>query len=126
MFKSIGKIQVNDGIRIVANLDLIRYYKKLIDFDCYNTQKLQLPTHGAHVTIVNPKIHKKVRWWECKNYHGQLVEFEYYPEAAYVSSVNYWLPVECEFAMQIIDKLKVDNGDNWWGLHLTICNKKFN
>ena len=125
MFKSTGKIQVRDGIRIVADADLIRYYKSLIDMYNYKTQRVQLPAHGAHITIVNPKIHRNARWWEAKNYEGETVEFEYYPEAAVVSRVNYWLPVGCEYAMQIIDKLKVDNGDNWWGLHLTICNRKF-
>ena len=53
MFKTTGKIQVKNGIRIIGDLDMIRYYHRLIEFYTYRTEKLQLPAHGCHVTLVS-------------------------------------------------------------------------
>lgn len=125
MFKTIGKIQVQNGIRVIGDLDLIRYYHRLIDFHNYRTEKLQLPAHGCHVTLVNPTLHK-VKWEDAKKYHGRIVEFTCYPEKTYESRVNYWIPVECEYGDALKKLLGVDDGPNYWGLHLTVCNRKFN
>jgi hypothetical protein len=125
MFKTFGYLQVSDGIRIIANIDLIRYYHRLVDWHFYRCQKFQLPAHGAHVTIVNPKIHK-VNWAKARKYIGKVVEFDVYPEDAHISAVNVWLPVRCNFADEIKKELGVDDGRNYWGLHATVANKKFN
>jgi hypothetical protein len=127
MFKSKGHLQVKDGaVRIVAGLDLIKYYHNLVNFHNYRTQRLQLPAHGAHITVVNPKIHRGININPAKEFDGWEVEFDYFPEDMYVSRVNYWIPVKCVFADFLKRKLKVDDGENYWGLHLTVCNKKFN
>lgn len=125
MFLGHGYIQVKDGVRIIADLDLIRYYHRLIDYYNYRTERLQLPAHGAHITIVNPKLHRGVLFNSALQYHGKRVTFNYFPEKAYISNVNYWIPVTCKFADELKNKLGVDDGKNYWGLHLTICNKKF-
>jgi len=125
MFKASGYIQVNDGVRIIASHDTIRYYHRLVDEYFFHCNKFQLPAHGAHVTVVNPKIHK-VNWAKARKYIGKVVEFDVYPEDAHISAVNVWLPVRCDFADNLKRELGVDDGRNYWGLHLTICNKKFN
>lgn len=125
MFKSFGKIQVQDGIRIITSHDTILYYHRLVDEYFFHCKKFQLPAHGAHVTIVNPKIHK-VNWAKARKYIGKVVEFEVFPEDAHISAVNVWLPVFCDFADELKRELGVDDDRNYWGLHLTICNKKFN
>lgn len=125
MFKASGYIQVNDGVRIIASHDTIRYYHRLVDEYFFHCNKFQLPAHGAHVTVVNPKIHK-VNWAKARKYIGKVVEFDVYPEDAHISAVNVWLPVRCDFADNLKRELGVDDGRSYWGLHLTICNKKFN
>jgi hypothetical protein len=124
-FNSYGKIEVNNGIRIVCKLDFILYYQWLIRKHYYNTIKIQNPTHEAHITIVNPKIHKNIDCSLANKYIDQTAEFVYFPERLYVSPVNFWIPVECNLADEIKKELKVDDGPNYWGLHITICNKKF-
>jgi len=126
MFKGIGKIEVRNGIRIVTDLDFIRYYKTLIDYYNYRTERLQLPAHGAHITIGNPKLHRNLNLRMAQKYHGKVVEFQYDPENAYISKVNYWLPVKCVTAENLKNELSIDDGPRWWGFHITICNKKFN
>ena len=125
MFKSLGKIQVKNGVRIIADWDLIRYYHKLIDYHNYRTEKLQLPAHGAHITLINPKIHK-VNCKLAEKFAGKEVEFVYYPEKTFISRVNYWIPVECEYAESLKKILGVVDNSRYLGLHLTVCNKKFN
>ena len=126
MFKSKGKIEVTNGIRILTDLDFILYYKWLIDKYNYNTIKLQIPKHLGHITIVNPKIHKNVDCELARKYHGDIVDFTYDPFNMYISKVNYWIPVKCVWADMLKKDLNVDDGYNYWGLHITIANKKFN
>ena len=124
-----GKIEVKNGLRIKVNLDFCRYYMWLVTKYHYNTQKYQLPMHGAHVTILNPKIHgkkKQIDFNKLKPFDGKTVEFEVYPKDAYVSKVNVWLPVKCDFADKLKKALGIVEDRNWWGSHITICNKKFN
>lgn len=125
IFKSLGTIQVKDGVRILANLDLIRYYHRLIDFYNYRTEKLQLPSHGAHITLINPKIHR-VNWELARKFHGRTVEFEYDPTKIHESRVNYWIPVTCEYGEALKKVIGVRDGPNYWGLHCTVANRKFN
>jgi hypothetical protein len=125
-----GKIEVNNGVRIVTDKDLCKYYQWFI-FREYNV-KTQLPAHGAHITIVNPKIHKHEDLNLVIDYHGREVEFFYDPEKLYISPVNYWLPAQCSIDHEIKWLLAVENNYSarndikYWGLHLTIANTKFN
>jgi hypothetical protein len=125
MFLGHGYIQVKDGVRIIADLDLIRYYHKLIDYHQYKTQKLQLPSHGAHITIINPKIHKNIDIKKALHHHGRNVTFTYFPEKMYKSPKNFWIPVSSKVADKLKTELGVDDGKNFWGLHMTVANTKF-
>jgi hypothetical protein len=126
MFTGYGKIEIRNGIRIIADWDMIRYYQRLVEFATHRTERLQLPAHGAHITIVNPKIHKNVNLNLCRNIAGIKVEFVYYPEKMCKSPKNYWIPVDCEFAENLKKSLNVKETNNWLGFHLTVCNNKFN
>jgi hypothetical protein len=121
---STGIIKVtNDGVRIITGFDLVRYYQWLINKGTYNTIKNQLPKFGAHVTILNKTLHNfSVK--EASQFHNQQLEFIYFPEKIYQSRVNFWIPVECPRALEIKKILKVTDKD-FWGLHLTVCNRKF-
>ena len=125
MFKSSGYLQVSDGVRIITSHDTIRYYHRLVTEYFFHCEKFQLPAHGAHVTVINPKIHK-VNWAKARKYSGKVVEFEVFPEKAHISAVNVWLPVHCDFADDLKKELGVNDGPNYWGMHMTVCNKKFN
>ena len=126
IIKTTGKIEVNNGVRIILHDDFVRYYQWLINKYHYNTVKTQLPKHRAHITVVNPKIHKNVDFNKAKKYIGKVVDVTFDPEEMYISKVNYWIPVKCEFADKLKKELGVNDGANYYGLHATICNKKFN
>jgi hypothetical protein len=126
MFKSYGKIEVKNGVRIICGIDICRYYQKLIHMYYFNTVKTQLPAHNAHITLANPKIHKGADYERAKKYIDKRVEFWYSPEDAYISRVNFWFPVKCDWAENIREELNIIDGSNWWGYHLTIANVKFN
>jgi hypothetical protein len=125
MFKSFGKLEINNGVRIITSIDFVLYYKWLIEKHFYNTRKFQIPKHLAHSTLINPKIHKNVDISMAKKYVGKKIEFEYNPLEIYESKVNFWIPIICPEGDEIKKKCNVDDGKNYWGLHLTICNTKF-
>lgn len=124
--KMTGKIEVNNGLRVKVDLDFCRYYMWLATKYHYNTQKYQLPMHGAHITVISPKHHKKINFNKLKPLAGKRVSFEVFPQDAYVSKVNVWLPVKCDFSDKLKKALGIVEDSNWWGDHITICNKKFN
>lgn len=126
MFKCFGRIQVDNGIRIITSTDICLYYQKLIHFYYYKTVKTQIPAHGGHITLANPKIHKSADYELAQKYIDKEVEFWYHPEDVYISKVNFWFPVKCEWAENVRDELNIWDGPDWWGYHLTIANKKFN
>ncbi len=123
--KGYGIVKVtHDGVRIITGYDIIRYYQWLINRATWDTVKNQLPRFGAHITIVNRKIHN-FSFKEALEFNNLELEFDYFPEDIHQSRVNFWMPVKCEKALQIKKELKVTDKD-FWGLHLTICNTKFN
>ena len=126
-----GRIEVNDGVRIVTNVDINKYYQWLISCAYYKTIKTQIPKHKGHITIVNPKIHKYADLKLVQKYHGRKVNFVYNPEELYISRVNFWVPAKAEIEHEIKWLLGVENvysarnDINYWGLHLTLVNTKF-
>lgn len=126
MIKCCGKVQIDNGIRIVTSIDICLYYRRLIHSHYYETIKTQVPSHGAHITVANPKIHKEAYYDLAKKYLDKSVEFFYSPEDVYISNVNFWFPVKCEWADNVRAELNINDGPSWWGYHLTVCNKKFN
>ena len=125
-YYSTGKLEINNGLRIVCGYDFIQYYKWLIEKSFWNTKKFQLPAHGSHITLLNPKIHKKFTYEPALPHIGKDISFSYNPLDVYESKVNFWLPIKCEFAEKLKNMCGVVENANYWGLHLTICNRKFN
>lgn len=128
IFKSHGYLQIKDGnIRIIVKRDLIEYYKRLIDYHYNYTIKLNTPRHGAHITIINSKIHKNVDISKVLVYNGGKIEFEYDCEDIRIGGrgfINFWFPVKCDFAQKIKEILSIKDNKTFLGLHLTIGNNK--
>jgi hypothetical protein len=127
MIRATGKIQVNNGIRIVTHIDFCRYYLWLWHQHIYHTHKYQLPAHGSHITIQNPRIHGPLILAEFQDLNGQEVDFWYDVNKAHVSRVNVWLPVFCDWADKFRKKNRIPityfAGSS---LHITIGNIKYN
>lgn len=126
MIKATGKIQVKNGIRIVLDIDFCRYYLWLWHQHIYKTKKYQLPAHGAHVSIVLPNIHGITDYRPYSYLHGKTVEFEYSTNI-FVSKINLFLPVCCEWAdeFRIKNKISITTfSGTGTSLHLTIGNRK--
>ena len=126
MYKSYGMLAVDRGLRLIVNHDFIAYYKWLIEKYNYNTEKLQFPMHGSHITLINPKIHKGFSYAPAIPYVGRNIAFTYNPFDIYESKVNFWLPVKCELGEELKRKCGIIESKNYLGNHLTICNRKFN
>jgi hypothetical protein len=124
--KGSGWIQINDAVRIVSDLDICRYYQWFIKKQFWNTVKTQLPKHGTHITIVNPKIYKGGDFKAIQQFKNKRVEFEYNPSEMYISRVNFWIPVKCDVVKTIRDILNIKEYGCDKGPHMTVCNKKFN
>lgn len=127
--KAQGKLYVGDDVvRIAISNDFILYYKSLVD----KQVKLftHLPSHGAHITIHNPKIHGKLSPEQKKflkeSYSGRKITFEYNNDIIEGGKTkktfrNWYMNVRSITAEAICKYLKNDTGK---GLHITICNTK--
>lgn len=124
MIKCLGHLEINNGVRILTHPDICKYYQWLIRKYHYNLVKMQTPSFFAHVTLYNPKIHGKKDVSLAAAYKNYQIELELYPEQMHISRVNYWIPVKCEIGDIIKKRMKIDDGDNYYGLHLTVANKK--
>jgi hypothetical protein len=120
-----GKIQVSNGVRIVINSDICRYYQSLIRREM-PWIKTQLPTHGGHVTIYNPKLHGKADLKLASYLRNKEVELTIFPERLNQSKVNFWIPATAAIYDEVKRLLRFKETDRWLGLHLTVCNTKFN
>lgn len=119
-----GVIEINNGIRINLGIDFCKYYQWLLERYLNFTRKYQLPKYKAHITIVNPKIHKVYDYSPVAQFAGQLVKFDYSVDGIF-SPVNYWLPVRSDIEGIIKNRLNVIDDPSYLGLHITICNRKF-
>lgn len=120
-----GQIYIGiDTIRINTDMDICQYYKWFIDKFYHYTIKTQFPKHKAHITVVNPKIYGVHSLESLKHLHGERVRF-YYSVDVYRSPRNFWIPVKCDIADDIKKSLGIIDAENYYGLHLTICNTKF-
>jgi len=126
VFKSIGKLQIEKGVRIICSYDIVRYYQRLFQLYNWNTVKSQLPAHGAHISIYLPDIHgKNIDISPIKHLEGKRIEFEYDPTNITISKKNVWMNVKCEEAMEIKNMMKIID-TNFWGFHCTLLNFKNN
>lgn len=121
-----GKIAIRNGaIRIEIGPDFCKYYKWFISKQPWTPFNLQLPKHGSHITIVNPKLHK-IDIKTAQKYNGKVVEFTYDLDIIKGGSnfTNYWMKIDCPLAEQIKKELNIKESRNYLGLHITICNNK--
>lgn len=123
MIKIYGNLEIDNGVRIVTTEDLCLYYKWFIDKYLYKTIHTQLPRHLAHCTIYNPSIHGDINLNSIRHLDKIPVDFWIDPVKLYESKMNFWIPVVCPMEKFIKNLLKIKDGPNYWGLHLTVCNK---
>jgi hypothetical protein len=116
------------GIRIVVSVDLINFYKSLID------KEVKLftwsPAHGAHITIWMRGFHQDIsaqRVLFVKNFFkDKKIKFEYNPDIREGGGLNkgfrnWWMSIRCQDFDYIKQYLGiVDNSEP----HITICNTK--
>ena len=125
MFKSFGKLEIREGVRIVGCYDIARYYQRLFQMAHWNTIPSQLPAHGLHLSIYLPDIHgKNVDVSPINHLNDERIEFEYNPEDMVITRKNVWVNVKCDRAMEIKNMLGIVD-KNFWGWHFTVCNFKF-
>ncbi len=117
-----GKIEIDNGVRVVTDADFCRYYQKLIWN--WNHKRTQLPAFGAHVTIYNPKIHGEHDLAPALYLNGLEVTFWYHLWIIQ-SPRNYFVPVNFPQYHEIRWQIGFQETKDWWGRHLTICNTKF-
>ena len=129
LLRATGRFHVSDhSARIKLDDDFCRYYKKLLQFDSPWIDEEQLPPkYGAHITVVNKKIHKGLLdTSSIKKFNDDVVEFYYDPLVRAGGKVftTYYVYVECYFAEFIKRKLNIVEPETFLGLHICICNNK--
>ena len=129
--KANGKLKITylGKISIDVHPDFCKYYSWLYKRETWNTQKINLPKHGAHINIVNPKIHGKLDLSRFAHLNGKEIEFEYSIEGNFggftKGFLNFWLDVKCEEAEIIAKDLGVyKEEEGFSAFHLTIFNTK--
>jgi hypothetical protein len=116
-----------DSIRIVTDIDFCKFYRWLFVRAHYFTKNIQIPKHGAHSTVISPKIHKV----DCTKYlrlNNQAVWFEYDILGNYggysKGFLNFWLDISCPDAEAILDDYGFKKQGGFSRLHVTIGNSK--
>ncbi len=122
-----GKISVK-GHRIVVDVsdDFVKYYNWFITREYWI--KLNLPMHGAHITIANDKLYSGVDWKKAKKYHGMVIDFEYDVDmirgGRTKGFIMFYMKVFSPEIEQIKKDLGVVDNDKFRGTHVTISNSK--
>lgn len=114
----------NKTLRLVASKDLILYYKSFVDkeFKIFS----HLPAHGAHVSILLPKIHNK---WPEETIERLLTEFkepikfEYNPDiqtGGYTKGfLNFIIDVRSDILNYLTEELDIEQN-----FHMVVGNTK--
>lgn len=130
MLKALGKYLVKkNDIRVVTTPDFCSYYANLFKKAHWNTIKVNLPKYGAHIGIINPKIHGEIDCSEFLCLNGKKVWFEYDITGNYggfsKGFLNFWLDVYSQEFENIAKKLNCLNPNrNFANFHITILNTK--
>jgi len=131
MLKASGVINVQPHKgRMVLDVsqDLVELYYWFISKNYWI--RMNRPMHGAHITLYSSKHNKKINWEKAMYYHGKTIEFDYdenIVEGGYTKGfLMYYLRVYSEELDKIKKKIGVVDGERFKGIHLTICNGKFN
>jgi hypothetical protein len=129
--KSCGILKLDENnLRVISHPDICNYYKFLFKKYSYNTIKVQTPKHGAHITIVNEKIHGIINLNKIKSFLNTNIDYEYNIKGIFNNQSeknfkNYFLKVRSKQLNLIMEILKLNNdNDKFLGLHLTILNRK--
>lgn len=118
-----GKINVTDrDLRVHLSRDFILYYKWMIEH--YYWFYVSEPLHGAHITVINEKIHN-VNTSHLKQYHKMEVELNYIPDlivgAKSKNFRNFYVRIYSDF----LEGIKKAEGINDKSiLHVTVANTK--
>lgn len=128
MFKSSGTFKFTKNWAVIdADINICRYYCHLYRTRYWNTKQLQVPMHGAHISVVTKydfERHPEIRpqFKQLKNlWDKRKVKFSY--RTPPVEGLTYsWLVVECCHAQLLRDQL--DLGKPYLPFHLTIGNRK--
>lgn len=125
-----GKLQISGGaIRIAVSEDFARYYRSFVDKDALLLTNL--PAHGCHITIWNPKIFgtfdQKKASEIFRRFKNKTIEFRYNTKIIEGGSPrrgfrNWYMPIECDDADKMCELLGLKNKRD--DLHLTVCNTK--
>jgi hypothetical protein len=124
MFSFNSKFYFDNGLKISVPKDLIDYYRKLLTYATYNTQKFNYPKYRPHISVILPKIHGVTNVEKSKKYIGKLATVEYDPEKFIHSRVNHYVPVICQEAEEVKRELGIFEKPHFLGLHITIANMK--
>lgn len=114
--------------RIVLDVsdDFVRLYYWFISKHYWI--RMNTPMHGAHITVFNEKFHAKVNWKKAVWYDKKEVEFTYDPyviEGGFRKGfLMYYIKVFSKDLDDMKEKLGINDGENYRGLHLTIANSK--
>ncbi len=125
MYKASGKLVYYDSwwLSLKTDDEICRYYKTLINQQ-NKSLRLNLPKHGAHVTVISGKheVPPYKEFW--RKYQDETVEFLYEP-IIHQDREYFWMRVECERFGIIRTELglpaKIPLPTPW---HLTIANLK--
>jgi hypothetical protein len=116
--------------RIVLDVsdDFVRLYYWFIQKHYWI--RMNTPMHGAHITVANTIHHPKINWKKAVWYDKKEVEFTYNPyiiEGGYRKGfLMYYIKVFSKDLDDMKRKLGIQDGENYRGLHITVCNGKFN
>jgi len=105
-----------------CDLGICEYYSHLYNLHSHKTSKLQLPAHGAHITIVAGKYESAPSHPKWNAYQGEIVKFAYTP-TVYNAGVYFWLRVNCPRLSDIRQELGL-SPQPYTPFHLTIGNLK--
>jgi len=130
MIKAKGVFKItSNSIKVVLDDDFCRFYQWLFDRAHYSTLKTQRPFHGAHIGVVNPKIHKNVDTSVFSHLDGQEIWFDYNITGNLggfsKGFKNFWLDVFSKRLDAIAQELGVfKESDGFASFHITILNTK--
>lgn len=120
MYTSLGVVKYVEAQVYMECVDkqIAAYYRSLVP----RYINLNPPRYAPHITIVRNEPLKDVTNWAY--YNDQEFEFTYSGSIEH-NDTYWWLPVECNIAIEIRNSLKLAEKPHWKnGFHLTIGNTK--
>lgn len=132
MFKSIGRLvydppshvgNTKNWLVLMCDDEISRYYRYLYTKEYYflnadYSTKLTRPIFGAHISLIRGEKISKQYQYLWKNYHNQMIEFEYDPGVK-DNKEYYWLNVKCDALLNIRSAYGLSRQPKF-GLHLTV------